>query len=265
MREYYLKGERMLYIDRRKEIFNTILEKGSVKVSNLAQKYEVGEATIRRDLKYLADEYGITLSYGGAYRRENINSHTTIELDIFKKRTQNIEEKQFIAQKAAKLIETGDTIALNAGSTVELILDYLEDVKDINLITLSLNVALKASTIPGITVYMPGGKLRSFSGAFYGKEANEFLRSFNIDKAFMGVMAVSINKGVTHGAFEEVEINQIIYEVSSKCYLLADYTKFDQVSLTKIVDLTEFDGFILDDKTPEIYREYCRTNDIEII
>jgi len=255
----------MQHIERRKEILKLILDNRSVKVGTLSEKYDVGEATIRRDLKYLAKEYGITLSYGGAFTKEKITYQTTPEMDIFKKRTQNIDEKRLIAEKAAKLIENGDTIALNAGSTVELMLDYLEDVKDVNLITLSLNTALRASLIQGITVYMPGGKLRSFSGAFYGKEANEFLKTFNIDKAFMGVMAVSISKGITHGAFEEVEINQTIYEISRKCYLMADYSKFDKVSLTKMVDLSAFDGFILDDKTPETYWEYCKSNDIEII
>lgn len=255
----------MLHVDRKKEILNLIMSKGSVRVADLVIKYSVGEATIRRDLKYLAQEYGIELTYGGAFIKEIIPYQTTSEMDIFKKRTQNLNEKRMIAEKAAKLIINGETIALNAGSTVELILDYLEDIKDLNLITLSLNTALRASSIPGITVYMPGGKLRSFSGAFYGKEANEFLKSFNIDKAFMGVMAVSISKGITHGAFEEVEINQTIYENSRKCFLVADYTKFDKVSLTKMTDLTVFDGFILDDKTPEIYREYCKNNDIQII
>ena len=96
----------MLHIDRRKEILNIIMSKGSVKVANLSQKYGVGEATIRRDLKYLAEEYGITLSYGGAFRKEKLNYQTTSEMDIYKKRTQNTEEKRFIAEKAAKLNKT---------------------------------------------------------------------------------------------------------------------------------------------------------------
>lgn len=95
-------------------------------------------------------------------------------MDIYKKRTQNIEEKRFIAEKGAKLIENGDTIALNAGSTVELILDYLEDIHDVNLITLSLNVALKASAIPGITVYMPGESCVVFLVLFMGKRPMSF-------------------------------------------------------------------------------------------
>jgi len=65
----------MLHIDRRKEILNTIMSKGSVKVASLSQKYGVGEATIRRDLKYLAEEYGITLSYGGAFRKDLRNGY----------------------------------------------------------------------------------------------------------------------------------------------------------------------------------------------
>lgn len=255
----------MKHIDRRKEILNLILTQRSVKVADLSESYNVGEATIRRDLKYLSQEYGITLTYGGAYTKEKITYHTTPEMDIYIKRAQNIEKKRMIAKKAANLIHDGDTVALNSGSTVELVLDYLEDIKEVSLITLSLNTALKASSIQGITVYMPGGKLRSFSGAFYGKEANEFLKSFNIDKAFMGVMAVSLSKGITHGAFEEVEINQTLYAICKKCYLMADYTKFDKVSLTNMVDLSVFTGFILDDKTTEFYHEYGRKHGIEII
>lgn len=95
----------MLHIDRRKEILNIIMSKGSVKVANLSQKYGVGEATIRRDLKYLAEEYGITLSYGGAFRKEKLNYQTTSEMDIYKKRTQNTEEKRFIAEKGANLLK----------------------------------------------------------------------------------------------------------------------------------------------------------------
>lgn len=255
----------MLHIERRKEILNLIMSQGSVKVASLSEKYSVGEATIRRDLKYLAKEYEVELTYGGAFAKEKTLYQRTSEIDIYKKRTQNVEEKRMIAEKAAKLIENGDTIALNGGSTVELVLDFIDNIKDLNLITLSLNVALRASSIPGITVYLPGGKLRNFSGAFYGKESNEFLKSFNIDKAFMGVMAVSIDKGVTHGAFEEVEINQTIYEISRKCYMLADYSKFDKVAMAKMADLTVFDGFIFDDKTPETYLEYGKNNNIEII
>ncbi|MDO4289338.1 MAG: DeoR/GlpR family DNA-binding transcription regulator [Eubacterium sp.] len=255
----------MLHVERRKEILNKILKEGSVKADALAKHYKVGVPTIRRDLKYLAAEYGIELTYGGAYAKESMAGQTTVEMNIAQKKLQNLEEKRIIAQKAAGLIEDGDTIALNSGSTVELILDYLEDINNLNVITLSLNVAFKASTIKGVNVFMPGGRLRSISGAFHGRSAEEFLRQFNIDKAFMGVLAVSIAKGVTHSSLEEIEINQTLAEISQKCYLMADHTKFDKVSLAKMFDLNIFDAFIVDGQEPEIYREYARNNGIAVI
>lgn len=255
----------MLHVERRKEILNKILKEGSVKADALAKKYEVGVPTIRRDLKYLAEEYGIELTYGGAYAKESLASQTTVEMNIAQKKLQNLDEKRIIAQKAARLIKDGDTIALNSGSTVEPVLDYLEDMKSLNVITLSLNVALKASTVKGVNVFMPGGRLRSISGAFYGKDADDFLRKFNIDKAFMGVLAVSIPKGVTHSSLEEIEVNQTLAEISQKCYLMADYTKFDKISLAKMFDLNICEAFVVDGKEPEIYREYARNNGIDIL
>ncbi|MEG1433175.1 MULTISPECIES: DeoR/GlpR family DNA-binding transcription regulator [Eubacterium] len=255
----------MHYLERRKDILNLIMQEGSVKAEELAKRYAVGVPTIRRDLKYLAEEYGIEIAYGGAYRKESLANQHVVELNITQKRMHHLEDKRFIAKKAAAIVEDGDTIALNAGSSVELVLDYLEGINAVNIVTLSLNVALRASTIPGATIYMPGGKLRNYSGAFYGSETESFLKRFNIDKAFLGVVAVSINKGVTHPSLEEVKTNQILADISRECYLLADHSKFDKTSLIKMYDLSQFHGFILDEATPEIYREYARNNDIIII
>jgi DeoR family fructose operon transcriptional repressor len=255
----------MKHVERRKAILDTILEKGSVKAEALAREYEVGVPTIRRDLKYLAEEYGIELAYGGAYAKNDLYHSRITELNISQKKMVHLEEKRMIAKKAAGIVNDNETIALNAGSTVELILEYLPDVKNLNVITLSLNVALKASNMSGITVYMPGGKLRNYSGAFYGSESDQFLRRFNIDKAFMGVLAVSLDKGVTHSSIEEISTNQTLVEISNRCYLVADYSKFDKVSVIKMLDLDIFEAFIVDDKIPKHYIQYAANNGINII
>lgn len=254
----------MLHIDRRKDLLDLIMREGSVRVRDLAARYGVGEATIRRDLKYLSEEYGVHLSYGGAYVKENHHYGRIIESNIEMKRAVNYEKKQIIAKKAAALVQDGDTIALNAGSTVEFILDHLKGLTKINVITLCLNVLVKAASIPFVDVYIPGGKLRTFSGEFYGGETEQFLRRFNVDKCFFGVSAVSIKKGVTHPALEEVSSNRVLMEISEAKYLIADSSKFNAVSLAKMADLYEFNGIIEDGEMPDEYRRYAELHDIKI-
>ncbi|MQM72241.1 MAG: DeoR/GlpR transcriptional regulator [Eubacteriaceae bacterium] len=255
----------MLPVERRKEILNTLLEEGTVKVSQLAEKYGVGVPTIRRDLKALEGQCGVQLMYGGAYIDGSIANENAIELQLAQKQVEHIEEKRIIAEKAAELVHDGDTIALNSGSTVEFMLDFLQDKKNITILTLSVNVAVRATTMPEITVYMPGGKLRNISGAFVGTYTNDFIKLFNIDKAFLGVMAVSLKKGVTHSSLEEIETNKTLASVSEHCYLVADYSKFDKIAMSKMFDLSLFDAFIIDDKIPQKYIDYAQNNHIKII
>jgi DeoR family transcriptional regulator of aga operon len=231
----------MLYIDRRKEILELILKNGSAKVSELAQKYGVGDVTIRRDLKYLAQNYDIELTYGGALANNNIVYKSIMDV-LATRRTQNLDAKRIVAKKAAGLISDGDTIALNSGSTAELVLDYLGDgIRSLNLITLSLSIAAKASTKPFIDIYLPGGQLRSFSNSFYGTDAEAFLEKFSVNKAFFGVLAVSLKDGVTHPILEDANVNRALSKIASKRYLLTDSSKFDKVSLVKMIDLDAFE------------------------
>jgi DeoR/GlpR family transcriptional regulator of sugar metabolism len=169
-----------------------------------------------------------------------------------------------VAKKAAALIQDGDTIALNAGSTVELILDYIQGIKDVKIVTLGLNIAAKAAKLPGVDVYMPGGKLRKTTGAFYGMDTEAFLSQFNIDKCFFGALAVSEARGVTHPSIEEIETNQIILGISQHAFLVVDSSKFDKVSLMHMADLDQFDGVVADDEMPDKYRKVMEKNGIQI-
>jgi DeoR/GlpR family transcriptional regulator of sugar metabolism len=252
-------------INRRKDILNLIFKLGSVKVTALAQQYEVNEATIRRDLKYLSESNNIKLAYGGAYMEEGKTCYSIAEVHLANKRMQNFEEKQVIARKAAMLIKDGETIALNAGSTVEYILDYLENITSLNIVTLCVHVAVKAASLPYVSVYMPGGKMRNSSGVFCGGDSEEFLRKFSVDKCFLGVAAVNLKKGVMHPVFEEIANNRVLLDIAEQKYMLSDSSKLDCVSLASMAELEEFNGFIVDNKFPDVYREFAELNNIEII
>ena len=100
--------------------------------------------------------------------------------------------------KAAALIQPGQTIGLNSGSSVEYILDYIEGKQPLNIVTLNIHIAAKALLLEGVDVYIPGGKLRTQSGSVMGSEAADFIRSFTLDQCFCGTSAVNLSKGICH-------------------------------------------------------------------
>lgn len=255
----------MLNVDRQKIILNHLYQKGTVKVSKLSEELGVHEETIRRDLKALAQDWDVELVYGGAVLKSTVDIPSVQEQKMQVKRQQNYEIKQLLARKAAALIQPGETIGLNSGSTVEYILDYLEDKKPLNIVTLNVHIASKALLVDGVEVFLPGGKAWKNSGSMMGPGAAEFIKSFTLDRCFCGVSAVSIGKGISHPNLEEVEGNRAMVEASLKSYIVTDSSKLNQNGLFKMIDFDDIDGFIVDDDFPKDYREYMEMHGIEVI
>jgi len=254
----------MLYVDRQKKILATLFDKGSVSVGDLSKKYGVRDETIRRDLKALAKDWNIEIIYGGAHIKETGVTQGVKELALVTKRGKNYDAKQIIAQKSAALIEDGDVIGLNAGSTVEYILDYIGE-KSVSIVTLTLTVAAKALLLPNAEVYMPGGKIRLRSGVAIGPYSLDFIRSFHIDKCFLGVSAFSKQRGFMHPVLEEIELNRAMLSISQKTYVVTDSSKINKMAFFSMAAIDEVEAFIIDDDFPDDYREYLTQQKIEII
>ena len=255
----------MLNVDRQRIILDQLYQKGSVKVSELSAEFGVHEETIRRDLKALAAGWDIETIYGGAVLKNKIVTPSVQEMNMQMKRSRNYEEKQIVAKKAASLIQPGETIGLNSGSTVEYILDYLEDKKPLNIVTLNVHIASKAVLLDEVEVYIPGGKIWGKSGSVIGPGAADFIKSFTIDKCFFGVSAVNIGKGICHPNMEEVEGNNAMVQASRMRYIVTDSSKMNQTALFKMIDIKDIDGFVTDENFPKEYQEYMEMNGIEII
>lgn len=247
---------------RRKIILESLYRDGFVQNSDLAKQLNVNIATIRRDIKELAKEYDMDVSYGGA----SLNINLEKERPITEKATKNIERKKVIAKKAADVIKDGEIIALNAGSTVPFILDYINpDIKTLHVVTLGLNIANKVSSMPFINLILAGGNYRSSSQTFWGNHAEHLLKQINIDKAFLGANAVDMEQGWTHPNMFEVETNRILLQNAKQSFLVADSSKYEKTALAKVCDLADLDYIITDDEFPEHYIEFCREKDIKIM
>ena len=255
----------MLNVERQRLILNMIYQNGSVKVSELAEQFNVGVETIRRDLKALATESDIEIIYGGAHLKNSTNSISVHEKTLAIKRTENYEAKQLIAKKAANLVSPGDIIALNSGSTVEFMLDFLYSKTPLDIITLNVHVMEKALAIPDVNVYIPGGKVRTSSGMIIGPSTADFIGKFAIDKCFLGISAINLSHGITHPVMDEVESNRKLLSVSSKKYVVSDSSKFNKQSLVQMAKFDEVDAFIVDNELPTNYRKYMNLNKIEVI
>lgn len=253
-------------VERRQKILELLREQRTLKSADLADRFGVNQATVRRDLQALAEEFGVRLVHGGATILAAGANPVLDEVDLETKQVTNLEAKTQIAQKAAALIEDGDTIALNAGSTVELILDYLRpDVRSLTVLTLGLNIAWRAAKLRDVSLFVAGGYYRPSSQALIGPTAIHALAGLHVDKAFLGAVAVDIDAGWTHPSHTEVETNQLLVRNARRRYLVADSTKFGRVAFAGICPLTEFDAFVVDDSLPAEIRDWAASQAIAII
>lgn len=255
----------MLTVERRKEILELLNKKGLVNILELAEQYDVGKETIRRDLKALAKDWNISIVYGGASLKSTLNVTSIQEQTIIQKREANLDLKHKIAQAAVDLIQVGDIIAMNSGSTVECMLAYMDSKVPLSIITTSISIASKASMIPGIEVYIPSGKVRNKSGMIISPNSEAYINNFRVQKCFFGVSAVSLSSHITHPAVEEIANNRALISISEKVYMVADSSKFNKQSLYQLAKLEEMHGIITDKLLDEAYEIYFKDFGIEII
>ncbi len=256
----------MLPVERRQKILELLQTEGVVNGAQLAEIFGVNVATVRRDLRYLADHHGVVVTYGGASLAPESSQPVQGENALIEKEVTNLEAKRTIAQKAAVLVKNGESIALNAGSTVRLILDYLPaNLTSLTVVTLGLNIAVSAASIPYVHLFIPGGHYRHSSQALVGPTAERALGDIHVDRAFLGASAIDMEAGWTHPAYAEAATNQMLMKIARKKYLVCDSSKFDRVAFARVCGLAEFDAFVVDDRFPAHYSEWARANDVEVI
>ena len=146
----------MLAIERKNEILATLQKEQRVLVTELSQRYNVTEETIRRDLEKLEKEGFVKKTYGGAV----LNSNTNLDLPLRIREKNNQEE---IASKVADMIEEGDSLMLDASSTSLMIAKKLKKLKKLTVITNAVEVLIELSGQEGIKVISTGGVLRDAS------------------------------------------------------------------------------------------------------
>lgn len=213
-------------VSRRAKILTEIEEKGQVSVKELSIMFNISEVTIRNDLLSLEKQNMLIRARGGAIKVKF--SRSDLDLSISDKEKEKFREKQLIAKEAVKLIEEGDTIVLDSGSTTTEIAKNLDGFKNLTIITNALNIASILSRYEGFTIIMMGGLLRKKSLSLIGIFASENFERFYCDKLFLGVDGFDTNYGLSTPSSDEAHLNQVMIKIAKKVIVVTDSTKFDR-------------------------------------
>ena len=213
-------------------------------------------------MEHLEKEGILERVYGGAVPKKVLVD----KLSFDKREEEFKEEKLEIASIAMRYIEEGQSIALNDSTTnVEIARQLKKKFKNITVITNSLIIATELANNSGIKVILAGGLLNNNEYAFYGEFAKNILRNFIVDRAFISVGGVSLNRGVTDYDIHTVDIQKILIEISKESIILADSSKIDSVSLTKISDIDDVSFIITDSKVEKNIADKYLKQGVEII
>ncbi|KAE9536286.1 transcriptional regulator [Ursidibacter arcticus] len=247
-------------VERRSDILELLKLTNSQRVEALAQYFKVSSVTIRTDLNALEQQGFITRSHGFAV----LNSRLIAELSIADKRNHYPEVKQNIGKMAASLLQNGDKVILDSGTTTKAIVSHLNDL-NLTVLTNGLDIAMELVACPNVEVRMTGGILRKNAMSFSGIMADNNLRQYRFDKVFLGVDGFDLQKGVTTFNEQEAHLNRLMCEAANQVIVVTDSSKFGQYSDFVICPVNQIDVLVTDDQLPKNYQHYLENSGVKVL
>lgn len=248
----------MLSEERFERILEILKNNNTVTVTELVDELDTSESTIRRDLNYLDKQKKLKKIHGGAKALKTIYDGKDDEVVV--RQALNVEDKLSIAKYAAKLIKENDCVYIDAGTTTELMIDYITET---NAIYVTNGIAHAKKLIhKKCNVYILGGEIKLATEAIVGIEAIDSLKKYNFTKGFFGTNGIHKDSGFTTPDIHEALVKKEAFIKSNEAYILADESKFDHISAITFADIDK--GIIittkLEDKDIEKYTEILEVN-----
>ena len=236
------------------QILKDISENDKLSVTELATKYQVSQVTIRSDLKALQQHGLIKRIHGGASTERVVNRLHS-----------NFEIKERIAERAAQLVEPGETVLIESGSTNALLAKKLAEQKDVTIVTNSYFIATFVRELPRVKVILLGGDFQPESEVCVGPLTRQALQSFFVDKVFIGSDGFSEEEGFTCINLQRAEVAYAMAQRANKAIILTDSGKFTMRGVAKQLSLSEVSIVITDEGIPESARKVIQDNKIQLI
>ena len=237
---------------RREKIMEMIQAERMIKVSDLIKQFGVSIETIRRDLEFLEKEGLLTRVYGGAV----LNQKKAAEPLYEHREVKNYEEKAAIARRAVELIEDGDVLGIDIGTTAREFARALLGKRKVIVLTNSMPIAEILSGDDDIRVIMLGGEVRKGEFSVSGFVAENIMQHFNLDKYILGIGGITVENGITDYHIEETNLRRVMLSRAQKVIGLADYSKFGVIAMNTVCPLSRMDVLVTDGRAgSEHHRE----------
>ena len=254
---------RILTEQRRRNLLDLVDQNGQVTVADLVKRFSISAVTVRSDLDALAAIGALVRSHGGAIRR----LEATQDYPLRTKETLHHAEKVRIGKAAAELVQPGETIILDSGTTTAEIARHLKKLKlqNVTVITNALNIAIELMDCPGVSLMMIGGLMRPVSSSFVGPQADAMMNEFHADRLFLAVDGFDLENGPSTPDVLEAQLNNVMIRSAKEVNVVADFSKLGRRSVSKIGPFNRIQRLITDKRaTPEFTRG-LRKKGIEVI
>lgn len=249
----------MLSLERHRRVLDLLQQGGSVRVTELAGRFDVTEETIRRDLDRLALAGKLVRTHGGALpvRSEHADA------SLVERQTRNLDAKVAIGRAAAARVEQGDTIMLDASSTAIQLAKILPDAP-LTVITHALSIAMELATRRQIRTIVIGGLIDPESLSLVGPLATQCLDAYHVNKLFLSCQGIDLQRGLSVGSEQQADLKRRMLADADQRILLADHSKFGVKSTCYFGTLEDIDRVITDDGADENLLAELREEHVEV-
>lgn len=232
--------------ERQQKILDYLATYGKTDVEELSQYFQLTGATIRKDLTVLEQNNKVLRTYGSVILiPEEIDQPIDLKAHI------NLLQKQKIGERASYLINEGDSLILDAGSTVLQLIPHLSRFQNLTVMTNSLHIINSIVQLnKNYNIMISGGTFREKSGSFHGYFAESAFNDSTFDTLFIGADGLDLEVGLT--TFNEVYgVSQSMCNAAKKIIVLADSSKFGRKSPNVVCHLDKIDTIITDSGVPK--------------
>lgn len=250
--------------ERLEQLLETLRKDGSASIAVLAQRFDVTTMTIRRDLAELSED-GLVRVYHGVAVPEKMPEAFSHDYLLTQAENIHVREKEDIASAAVSIIEPGDILILDAGSTTALLASMIPKNIPLKIICFSLNVFMQCRGRTGSDVILAGGLYHETSRVFESPENVELIKRYRATKAFISASGIREDLGVTCSNTFEITMKQAALRSSLNKILISDSSKFGKITSCFFAGLDEFDTVITDRGIPASSAGWLADRSIRLI